>query len=416
MPRNVAIAFLTKDRPELTEKTIRPLLKLPNVTVHWIDGSVTDEGRAMPGRIAMGQVPGQSRIIVHANIKGGPDAAVAYALTVMTRGHDYDYIGLCENDVLLPEDWYGPTMALFRRGHSDGLHVGAVSARAYEDRILFQRDGYAVMHNLGWGMQIMAKDAARLTLASMRTGVTSENRLIFGQRSGVDIGAWWAFRGVHSRICADWHNDAVLSAHGYASLALTPSPVEMIGQVPPLHQQGLKLVNEPFELRRDLEGFERFRFGPMVPLSRSLPESNGARAYFAHHMPAFHCYAERGNWALHFNQGFGPFVWEAATGDIPPTVSFLASGAIDLLVSGGASGGEVTARDSYTGYEVDKIQVSPEGPTGSVAAFNIPPAPVSREITLELSPGARFYGIRTDTEQVVNPTTSFNWHHLPKAG
>ena len=61
------------------------------------------------------------------------------------------------------------------------MEVGAVSARCYEDRILIQRAGYTVCHNLGAGMIMFTRKAAELVLQNYRTVWTTENRLLFSQ-------------------------------------------------------------------------------------------------------------------------------------------------------------------------------------------------------------------------------------------
>ena len=116
----VAVAYLTKDRCELSEQSIQSLLNHP-IDIFLCDGSTTEEGKAFPYSIANSQANFEARIFVHSDVRGGPDAAVAYALTTMLKGGDYEYVGLVENDVLLHPDWFGPTMALFDRGRADGL-------------------------------------------------------------------------------------------------------------------------------------------------------------------------------------------------------------------------------------------------------------------------------------------------------
>src|SRR5262245_37794372 len=157
----VALAFLTKDRIELSKRTIEPLLraresKRHEVDVFWIDGSKTVEGERLPFEY-------QKHLArIDHNVRGGADAAIVYALTLMlgnrSQAHGehnpcYDFVGLCENDVLLDNNWFDATMGLFYAHPSsfDGLCAGAVSARSYVDRVLIQRQSYAVMHNLGAG-------------------------------------------------------------------------------------------------------------------------------------------------------------------------------------------------------------------------------------------------------------------------
>ena len=183
----VAIAFSTKDRTELSKRTIEPLLGL-DCALYWVDGSTTKEGEELPFSY---EAP--FKFYVRSNVRGGADAAIVHNLTMLLQT-DCAYVGLVENDCLLTDPkWFEKTMALFEYGEDDGLKVGAVSARCYEDRILFQRPDYAVLHNTGAGMVIYTREAAELILKYFRTGWTNANRLLFSQLSGIDIGAYWAF-------------------------------------------------------------------------------------------------------------------------------------------------------------------------------------------------------------------------------
>ena len=291
------------------------------------------------------------------NIKGGADTAVVYALTEMLKG-DYEYVGLCENDVLLHPDWFGPTMGLFNRGAAEGLAVGAVSARCYVDRILVQRDGCAVCHNLGWGMQILTRQAAELALKHFRTHFTSENRRIFARLSGIDIGSYWAFRANEHWLTPDWGNDAVLAAHGLASLALVPSPVEMIGQQPSLADQGLKIASEPVGDRRNDKAFTTFvdstgciREGKLtlgVPPIRFRDDA-GAEIIFAHQLDGLVGAEWTGDWRLKWSPGLGGF---AARGQKDAEFLALLSGSCRFMVMGGEKGGQVAIEDVKSGYVI----------------------------------------------------------------
>ena len=435
MNNRIAVGFLTKDRVELSRQTILPLLQPDCFDLFWFDGSATEEGRTLPVEISLSQPP-RHKIKIHHDVRGGPDAAVAYALTCMLKGTDYDYVGLVENDVLLHPDWFGPTMALFDRGTADGLIPGAVSARCYDDRILIQRDGYAVVHNIGWGQQIMCRSAARIALANMRTGMTSENVSLFCQLSGVDISRYWAFRHMEHMLCADWQNDRILASHGYASLALVPSPVEMIGQDPPLHEQGLKIADKPVEWLRDDAAFERYRdthakinsFELSMVCDAGLYRDN-SWTYFPHHIPSIGgVYV--GDWQLRWAQGFGPFSWRA--GDLSslnkkfrglqdidrplmdhPQLTIAITGPVDFLVSGGETGGQWRLEDLASGYTIEP-QLTPEPPGSGFVSLPVPTRHPHRAIRLTaLSPGLVFYGLRTTQPQSWLPNVSFDWHTLP---
>jgi hypothetical protein len=412
----IAIAFLTKDRVELSERSIRSLLHLP-IDIFWCDGSTTDEGKDFPSKVAM-EGDHEARIMIHSNVRGGPDAAVAYALTTMLKGEDYEHVGLVENDVLLHPGWYGPTMALFDRGAADGLAVGAVSARCYEDRILFQRDGYAACLNLGWGMQILTRAAAEMTLNNIRTGVTGELRRTFCQLAGKDIGTYYAFRAFDHPTCADWQNDKLLASHGLASLALAPSPVSMIGQVPSLAEQGLKLAYVPVEWLRDDKAFHAYavKLGDIkehrwqVPAPDWLLRDDGY-TIFPHHVPKIGgVYV--GDWRLKWAMGFGPFMWKA--GNDSPSLIVPCYGPVSFLVSGGETGGNVTLTDTHSGYEITP-EVMPEGGEMRMLQLAVPGNVTYRIIKLTmLTPSTSFCGIRTVEPQPWLPRVKFDWHSLPR--
>ncbi len=388
MPNNIAIAFLTKDKVELSKRTIEPLLKAP-VDVFFIDGSTTDAGKDFPNRYRTNYR--------YWNVKGGPDAAVVFALTTMLEHpNDYRYVGLCENDVLLAPDWFDQTFSLFDRPVLGTDAVGSVSARAYVDRVLFQCDGYAVMHNLGWGQQILTRQAATLALHHMRTSYTLEN-----------LAKWWAFTNNENWLCADWGNEKILASHGFASLALTPSPVQMIGQDPPLVYQNLQLVETPIEFLRNDKQFDRFcvylGMARREELSLNEPmhgefrdQGNGAWIYFAHQLPSLGCkYA--GNWSLRFQQGFGPFAWQS--GEPPSSLIIPVIGSCEFLVAGGEKGGEVFVKDLASGYET-RTTIAPESKLPTPTPVKMPAHISYRELSLDiLSPGLALYAIRVREPQ-----------------
>lgn len=410
----VGVAFSTKNRVELTRQSIEPLLQPKLFDLWWIDGSTEPEAERLPYSYP-------AYIHAHSNVRGGPDAAIVYGLTTLLQAEqEYDVVALVENDVLLNPDFFGPMMALFERGRAEGLEVGAVSARAYEDRILCQRDGFALMHNLGAGCIFLTRQAAELVLRYFRTAHTTENRAVFCQLAGIDIGRYWAFRTSEHWLCGDWSFDKVLAAHGLASLALTPSPCEMIGQVPPLAEQGLVLVTKPVELLRNDVAFETFaqctaaiRAGhtrlPACWYCR--PQSpEGTELILPHHVPAAGG-SYMFEWKLRWSQGFGPFCWEArepsATLDIP------IYGSASFLVTGGKQGGKFKVVDTQSGYEVAP-DLPPESSDGQLMRLAVPGGIAYRTVRLiALSPGVCFYGVQTRDPQACLPGVRFDHSVLP---
>lgn len=411
----IAIAFSTKDRIELSRQSLEPLVNGQHA-LFWIDGSLTEEGQALPLQ------EGYPCTDIHLDVTGGSCRAIVYALTIMLKHRaNYTHVGLVENDVLLSPDWFEPTFALFERGRQDGLKVGAASARCYEDRILCQRDGYALMHNLGAGMIILTREAAELILHSYRTMWTTENRRAYAQLCGVDIGSYWAFRSGEHHLVADWMWDRLLSTQlGLASLALTPSPCEMIGQDPPLAMQGLTLAKAPVEARINDAAFERY-VERTFDIRNGLIDLNacgaryrgddGGSLIFAHQLPSLEGAVYHGEWRLRWSQGFGPFAWRATQkGD---SVEAMVSGPFDFLVSGGADGGEVEVLDAGSGF-VTRPRLPSEGVQGQMLHLMVPAQVAYRKVRLTaLAPGVSFYGLRCREPQLTNSDYKFDDTHLP---
>lgn len=396
----VAIAFLTKDRVELSKRTIEPLLQ-PDLYDLWsIDGSVTREGEAFAIK--------NEGEFHHArlNVRGGADPAAASALTEMLK-HDYDYVGLVENDVLLHPDWFGPTFALFERGRSEGLEVGAASSRCYSDRILCQRDGYALCHNLGWGMQILTREAAQLTLKHMRTSWTTENRRTFARLSGIDIGSYWAFRTNEHWLTPDWQNDAVLASRGLASLALVPTPCEMVGQIPSLADQGLTLATRPVDDRRNDKAFDQFarttaaiRAGELSinTMPARFRGDDGTEIIFSHQLDGLPNAEWTGDWRLKWSPGLGGFAARGFTGS---SFSSTISGTCHFMVMGGEKGGQIAVEDLKSGYVV-RPQMLPEA-SNQVTQVVAPANVSSRMVRLTvLSGSCIFYGLTCQEPQPVS--------------
>ena len=431
--KKVAIAFLTKDRTDLSVQSIVPLLQPTKFDTFWIDGSVTEQGQKLPDQYP--QLAGH-----YANIRGGAGAGIVFALTMMLEHPArYDYVGLVENDVLLGGDAICSAVALFQRGQDAGLEVGAVSARTYADRILFQRDGYAVMHNLGAGQIVLTRAAAEIVLNTFRSGWTTDNRRIFAQLSGIDIGRYWAFRGGDHWLVADWNFDATLAAHGLASLALTPSPCEMIGQNPPLAEQGLTLVRDDTVLiteQGDLRAFDIFvartkavREGRLTLGTQTdfhYDPTSSTWTYFAPHV---HKLGGKFwvDWGFREQRGFGEFAWVAAPENSypfhksglqgierqKPSLEIPIFGPACFLVSGGKNGGKFEIEDTVSGYKATP-ELVPEGPQQQVLQLVVPGAVNYRTIRLTaLTPGIVFLGIQTRDKQPVDPSIKFDYSTLP---
>ncbi len=400
----VAIAFHSKDNVALSEQTIQRLAGR-HCDVFWQDGSSTDEGKKFFETYDRVKWTQKTRVT------GGPDAAIVFSLSQMLSNPEYTHVGILEQDVLLPHNWFNDCMHLFHYSKSEGLHVGAVSARSYVDRILLQRDGYSVLHNAGAGHIILSREAARLVLANYRNGWTSENRRIFSILSGYDIGKFWAFAGQEHPITCDWWFDALLASHGYATLAPSPCYCEMLGQPMPLEQQGLKLADKPVEERKDDVAFHRFRNalnaihdGKLVlPKMDFRMRWGTSTTIFPHHLPKLGV-TFTGNWRRKWSQGLGPFAYVAGEGGACLTVPIF--GTCACLIAGD---GAVVVRDEVTGF-----RVNPPLPGGdNLVNISIPGGMLYRSIVIEASEGVVFLGFDCDQEQPFDPNATFDFNTLP---
>lgn len=429
--KKTAIAFLTKDRVELSKQSVEVLHKGQHA-LFWIDGSVTESGRMLPWNY--------NNTHIFSNVRGGAGAAIVFALSQMlAESAEYDFIGLVENDVLLPDDWFDRTLALFDVGAADGLPVGAVSARCFVDRVLFQRDSYAVCHNLGAGMIVFSREAVQIVLNSFRSGFTTDNRRIFCQLSGVDIGPFWAFRNNDHPLVADWHFDSTLVTHGLASLALTPSHVQMIGQDPPLEQQGLVIADSLVTERIDDPAFNVYR--ARLQAIRHGALKLGIETVFQkddtgyHYLPhQLHMIGGRysGDWRFKEMRAFGEFTWVAGevtehslfdeetcgtqshySQKVFPSFDVPIYGIAMLLLSGGKNGGQFRIEDTESGYVVEPF-IPPEGNNHQCLQVPLPAMVSYRTIRVTaLTPGICFYKLTCQNKQPVDPTQKFDHSVLP---
>ncbi|MFP5226727.1 MAG: hypothetical protein ACLGXA_03800, partial [Acidobacteriota bacterium] len=236
MQESIAFAYSTKDRTDLSIRSLEPLRSTGGFDLYWMDGSSTEAGRAFPTKIGP-EIPNLREI--HYGVTGGPDVAIVYSLTcLLAKG--YSWVGLIENDVLVEAGWLQRLLRLFEQGAQDGLRVGAVSARTIRERTLAPHGDYAVMFNLGAGMVLFTREAAQSVLNRYRTTTGEEIRGVFRSRAGIDIhGIGYA----QTSTSADWYFDAGLLLDGYCSLAPIPSMANNIDA--DLSKWGCTLVRNP---------------------------------------------------------------------------------------------------------------------------------------------------------------------------
>jgi hypothetical protein len=431
----VCISFSSKNRLELTRQTIAPLMPQAGWDLWWYDAS-TDADAAEFFTDTVGPSAKQHLI-------GGSCRYIVCALTQMLDATDpvddrprFDYVGLCENDVLLDDDWYLPTMGLFELGKAEGLAVGAVSARTYEDRILVQRGAFGLMHNLGAGHIIFTRKAAEYILHRYRTGMTGENRRVFSMLSGIDIGRYWAFRGLDHMLVADWQWDRMLAQAGMATLALVPTKATQLEEI---EKQGLKPAKLPVDDLKNDRAFKTFieRAHKIRHGDWEVPTTPGLRLFhdnvwtvFPHQIFGMGG-SYSGDWRFKWSIGWGCFSWKSGavprrgksngggdprgdmgTVDSFPTAVIPCIGPVDVVVSGGEGGGRVKVEDELSGFSVDP-EIGPEERVG-VMQLAIPGAMGYRNVKLTaLTPGMIFYGLRSREAQPYMNGTPFTFHALP---
>lgn len=404
----IGIAFSTKNRTDLTRQSLARIMpyKSDSFHIHWMDGSTTDEGKQLLYE------EGHPVTMIHEHVVGGPDVAIVYSLTTLLQSaENYTHIALLENDVLVDADWYEPTLALF--DNQEGLPIGAVTARSFEDRVCIQRDGYCVLHNAGAGMILFTREAAQIVLNNYRTGWWPENRAVFSQLSGIDIGKFAAFGFNEQMTTADWSFDTILAAHGLATVALTPSKAKMIGQ--DIAEQGLKYATgnrySAFLEARDKEAFTLFRHrlnairdGSLVlPPVDHLLRTRGGSIIFPHHAER-HGGLFSGKWKTRWSQGFGPFMYVSC--EDPCLFSMPVFGPCAFHVGGG----KILVNDVATHFSTE---VDLSGQTEMVT-LAVPRDMQTGIVRLSFGPGACLAGIETVYEQPVWKDVTFDYSKLPE--
>jgi len=236
----------TRDRTELTQQTLPPLLTVNGIDVYWIDGSVEAEGLAL-ANTAYRALPGLCE--VHTGISIGLIRSFIYGIKQLIE-NEYEFIGLIDGDVLLQPGWFEAMCALYERGKKDGLHVGAVSARAIDDRILVPRDGYAVMANVGGGMVMLRREVFLEIMLDESDSILNNNSFLFSdmdkifkevtdlnypmtqrmrqetERAKLPPGA-----SLDWQLSTDWWWEVVMIKCGMVALATTPSLAANIDDV-----------------------------------------------------------------------------------------------------------------------------------------------------------------------------------------
>ena len=159
----VGFAFSSKDRVELSRRSLQSIDSDGGFDLIWIDGSTSEEGRRLPESTNLRN----TRLVeLHLDVKGGPDVAIRFGLRrLLALG--YDYCGLIENDIEFVPGWFSRLMQLFKLGEIDGLQVGAATTRTFLSRTLTIQSQYARLWNIGAGVVLFTRESNSYCITSL---------------------------------------------------------------------------------------------------------------------------------------------------------------------------------------------------------------------------------------------------------
>lgn len=331
---NICIAYSTKDRPDLSRHSFPALTAEGDFDLMWMDGSATEDGRALPYSLSKG-VPQLTEI--HQGVTGGPDAAIVYSLShALEMG--YDYIGHVENDILLSKGWFSALMQLFDKGQTDGFNVGATTVRPYDKRTLWQTPDYSIHFGSGAGMIMFSRQGAECVLRNYRTTVNNEIRQTFRHLTGQDIAqaweknSWPREKHYSAPTSTDWHYDPCLLRDGMVILGSVPGYADNIDT--DMHKMlGVTVTQEVTS--HDAENPDFLHWKSDI---RALPASENATLFdaktslwivFPHQIAALFPEGLSDGWRCKWDQTFGPFT--LVSQHQGATVSFPATGPIRVI-------------------------------------------------------------------------------------
>lgn len=240
----VGFIFSTKDRVDFSLRSLPTIDQERGFDIIWVNGSDTKEGRELPYKYKFKNANLKE---VHQNIKGGPDAAIRYGLRrLLDLG--YDYCGLIENDIVFQPGWFKKLIELFSLAAKDGLVVGAATVRNYDSRVIEYCKKYTINWNIGAGMVLFTRRAAKLILDQYDTLPTVGLRIcrFYGELFGIDLRKnrepCGNPLGIGYLLSSDFSYDMVLYKNGLASIGYIPSLVSDLGVN--VEKCGLSYVSE----------------------------------------------------------------------------------------------------------------------------------------------------------------------------
>lgn len=217
-----AFVFSTKERPEFTKQTLVSLDQDEGYDILWLDGSENNEARKLPKIYPFKNAKLREYYL---DIKGGPDKTIQFGLKRLLELR-YDYCGLIENDILFKKGWFAKLMQLFRLSARDGIAAGAATVRNFESRVLEYREGYTVNWNIGAGMIVFTREAAKLLVNNYPPIATAFGLYKFyGQHLGIDLSSaqeLW-FGKIDRSLSSDFNYETILYSHGFAAVGSIPA-------------------------------------------------------------------------------------------------------------------------------------------------------------------------------------------------
>lgn len=217
----VGFVFSSKERVDLSRRSLRSIDSESGFDLIWLDGSSSEEARRLPESINLRN----TRLVeVHLDVTGGPDAAIKYGLRrLLALG--YDYCGLIENDIEFVPGWFPRLMELFRLEEISDLRVGAATTRTFLSRTLAAQSQYAKLWNIGAGMVLFTRKAARIVLRHYHPRRAKELSGYFGKKYNNDLRhSWelWMDRSDRLLGC-DWGYSLELDKHDLSSVGTVPA-------------------------------------------------------------------------------------------------------------------------------------------------------------------------------------------------
>ena len=307
------MVYSTKDRAVLTNQTFPALAAEGDFDLIWMDGSKTEEGRELPAILG----PSAKQLTeIHHGVTGGPDAAIVYGLSYALKA-GYTHIGLIENDVLLEQGWFKALLDLFTLGAKDDLKVGAVTARPYDRRTLWQTAEYSVHFGSGAGMIMFSREAAKIILQSYRTTTHTEIQDAFRTTGAPEFSKWSETARIDltqqnlNATSADWYFDSVLIKNGMVVLGTVPGFAENIDA--DMHAfLGVSVTKSPERNDANLPAFKSWK-SSLAQKSQvqetvyTYDSFLGLWIVYTHQIAARFPSAISGAWSCKWRQTCGPF-------------------------------------------------------------------------------------------------------------